>query len=285
VAVTLGAGGIGLVRATSPSDASAFVAITPCRVIDTRPDFQVGAKASPLGPGEVHTVGTHGDNGNCTGIPGTAIAVSMNMTAVDASAPTFLTVWAAGEPRPVASSLNPTPGDPPTPNAVTTDLDGDGRFSIYNLAGNVHVLADINGYYVDHHHDDEYLAEVVVTEGIRPTSVTFVPEQLFSGLTQTVVTTRSGRLQISKYFRGSAFCAPSDSAQVYYLLLDDVPVRSSLMFSAGAEYINSHMFGVTEDVVAAGEHQIAIGAECLTGDPGGFFLTGVSTSSIVVIPD
>ncbi|MFW2334102.1 hypothetical protein [Ilumatobacter sp.] len=159
VAITLGGGGVGLVRATQPDGASTLVPITPCRVIDTRPEFNVGPKASPLGPGETHSVSAHGDNGDCTGIPADAVALSMNVTAVDATAPTFLTIWATGESQPTASSLNPTPGQPPAPNAVTTDLSAGGQFDIFNLDGNVHVLADINGYYVDHHHDDRYYTQ------------------------------------------------------------------------------------------------------------------------------
>lgn len=156
VAVTLGAGGIGLVGATTPSDATTLVPITPCRVFDTRPEFQVGPRNTPLGPGDVHTVTTHGDNGNCTGIPSDAVAVSMNVTAVGATSGTFLTIWETGQAQPGSSSLNPTPGAPPAPNAVTTNVDGSGRFDVYNLAGNVDVFADVNGYYVDHDHDDRY---------------------------------------------------------------------------------------------------------------------------------
>ena len=156
VAVTLGGGGIGLVHATRPADAVTFVAITPCRVIDTRPAYAIGPKTSPLGAGETHTVSTHGKNGECTGIPSTAVAVSMNMTSTDATAPTFLTVWAADAPQPNSSNLNPIPGAPATPNAVTTGVSATGQFKIYNLAGTVNVLADINGYYVGHDHDDRY---------------------------------------------------------------------------------------------------------------------------------
>lgn len=156
VAVTLGAGGIGLVSATEPTGAATLVSITPCRIIDTRPEFNVGPKTSPLGPGETHTVMAHGDNGDCTGIPADAVALLMNVTAVDASAPTFLTIWATGDPQPTASSLNPSPGQPPAPNAVTTSLSAGGSFDIFNLAGNVDVLADVSGYFVDHHHDDRY---------------------------------------------------------------------------------------------------------------------------------
>lgn len=157
VAVSLGAGSIGLVQATTPSDALTYVAITACRVTDTRPaPDNVGPRTSPLGQGDTHTIRVHGSNGKCTGIPTTATAVSLNVTALNATHQTFLTVWGAGEPRPVASSLNPAPGQPPVPNAVTTQLDAAGRFNIYNAVGSVNVIADITGYYVDHHHDDRY---------------------------------------------------------------------------------------------------------------------------------
>lgn len=160
IAVTVGAGGISLVSATEPADALTLVSITPCRVADTRPaPFTVGDKSSALGAAEVHTIDAHGDNGNCVGIPASAKALSLNVTATDASLPTFLTIWTAGETRPVASSLNPVPGAPPTPNAVTTGLNADGEFSIFNLQGAVNAIVDINGYYVDHHHDDRYYSK------------------------------------------------------------------------------------------------------------------------------
>jgi hypothetical protein len=146
-----GAAGAGL----SSGARAVFVAITPCRVIDTRPDSTVGGRNTPLGSGETHHVVANG--GNCVGqIPADVSGVSMNVTTVGATQPTFITVWATGAAQPLASSLNPAPGQPPTPNAVITSLSVDGRFDIYNLAGSVHVLADINGYFVDHNHDDRY---------------------------------------------------------------------------------------------------------------------------------
>jgi len=45
------------------------------------------------------------------------VALALNVTAIGATAPTFLTVWPGGT-RPTASSLNPVPGQPPTPNGV-----------------------------------------------------------------------------------------------------------------------------------------------------------------------
>lgn len=161
VAITLGAGGLASVGAISTGQRAVFVPITPCRVFDTRPAFQVGPRSSPLGPSDTYTVAGTGATGSCT-IPVDAVGLALNVTAVDASLPTYLTIWAADVAQPTASSLNPSPGEPPTPNAVTTDLSAAGQFNVYNLQGSVHVLADAVGYYVDHDHDDRYYTEAEI---------------------------------------------------------------------------------------------------------------------------
>jgi hypothetical protein len=124
---------------------STFVPITPCRLIDTRPaPFRIGTQAA-FGGDDTRTIQARGTNGNCT-IPNDAVGMSMNVTAVNATQATFLTVWPNGT-KPTAASLNPTPGQPPTPNAVTTQLSGSGAFRVYNRFGNVDVIIDVNGYY------------------------------------------------------------------------------------------------------------------------------------------
>jgi hypothetical protein len=73
------------------------------------------------------------------------VGISLNVTAVGATAATFLTIWPDGT-RPLASSLNPAPGQPPTPNAVATQLSGAGAFNVFNRFGTVDVIVDVNGY-------------------------------------------------------------------------------------------------------------------------------------------
>ena len=156
VAVSLGAGGVGLIDATAPEGAATFVPITPCRLFDTRPEpFTIGPRTAPLGPNDVHSVAGTGAAGACQ-LPDDATGLVLNVTAVDASQATFLTLYPTGEDRPNASHLNPSPGTAPAPNAVTVDLSPSGQFSVFNRFGNVHVLADVVGYYTDHHHDDRY---------------------------------------------------------------------------------------------------------------------------------
>jgi hypothetical protein len=126
----------------APGDTdTTFVPITPCRLLDTRePAWNI------WGPNVTQSLPVHGVHGSCT-IPTDAVGLSMNVTAVQATEPTFLTIWPDDQPVPNASSLNPLPGQPATPNAVTTELAPNGRFRVYNLAGHVHVIIDINGYY------------------------------------------------------------------------------------------------------------------------------------------
>lgn len=160
VAVCLGAGGIGFVNASlvPADDGSVYVAITPCRLVDTRLDFQVGGRGSPLGADETYGISGRGSVGNCT-IPSEALALALNVTATDATQATFIAVWESGSPRPNASSLNPAPNQPPAPNAVTTRLGADGMFNLFNKAGTVNLFADVVGYYTDHDHDDRYYTQ------------------------------------------------------------------------------------------------------------------------------
>lgn len=198
VAVTLGAGGVVAADALSAGERVVFVPITPCRILDTRPTDQVGPRSTPLGANDTYTVTGRGPTGACD-LPTSAAALSLNMTAVGATASSFLTVWAADAPRPAASSLNPSPGGPPTPNAVAVDLSADGRFSIYNLAGTVHVLADVNGYYVDHDHDDRYHTKAetgarIVATGFFNAGTAIINElRTSAGVTVTASIPQAGR--------------------------------------------------------------------------------------------
>lgn len=133
------------VDAAPGDDDSTFVPVAPCRLLDTRPASQVGPRDTPLGEDETFRVQAVAKVGECV-FPPEAIGLSLNVTTVDATLPTFLTLWGNGD-RPLASSMNPAPGQPPTPNAVTTPLDDEGGFNIYNLQGDVHAIVDVNGYH------------------------------------------------------------------------------------------------------------------------------------------
>jgi len=169
IAITLAAGvALPSASATNTDGGGAgavFVPITPCRLFDTRADAAVGPRNTPLTPAESYTQTVAGTNGNCT-IPTQATGVAMNVTAVNPSATSFLTIWPADAAKPLASNLNWTAGAPATPNKVDVKLSADGKISLFNNGGTVDVLADIVGYYADHNHDDRYYtkAEIDATD-------------------------------------------------------------------------------------------------------------------------
>jgi peptidoglycan hydrolase-like protein with peptidoglycan-binding domain len=115
-----------------------FHPVTPARIADTRS----GACGVRLGPGETREVAVAG----VAGVPaGPAGAVALNVTIVNPTAATYLTVWPSGAPQPTASNLNAIVGT--VPNMVTVGLGADGRVSVFNFAGSADVVIDVAGWF------------------------------------------------------------------------------------------------------------------------------------------
>lgn len=131
--------------AGSTDGESTFVPMQPCRLTDTRPEFGIGPHGT-IGPDDTVTIRATGTHGDCT-ISEQAVALSLNVTTVNTSLETFLTIWADG-PRPNASSINPAPGIVAY-NAVTTPLSESGTFRVYNRHGTTDVVIDVVGIYVE----------------------------------------------------------------------------------------------------------------------------------------
>lgn len=138
--------GAGLLAAAPPSiaapaapaepqaeTAAGFHALTPVRVLDTR-------SGAPVGPQQSIPLDLS------TKVPATATAVVLNVTGTQPNANTFVTVYPAGAPRPVASNLNLVAGET-RPNLVTVALGTGRQLSLFNNSGTVHLLADLAGYY------------------------------------------------------------------------------------------------------------------------------------------
>ena len=167
VAVSLGAGGVGISQATqdaSDGAVSAFFPVEPCRLADTRANPNtVGTRTTPLGVDETVTFAGWGVTGNCD-LPTGITALSLNVTAVEATQQTNLRFFPAGAELPTTANLNPTPGSPPIPNSVQVGLNvSNGQFSVFNRAGSVSVIIDVVGYYDDHTHDDRYSPRLFAT--------------------------------------------------------------------------------------------------------------------------
>ena len=145
VAVSLGAGGIVMAHAVSTA-ASSYVPVVPCRLLDTRVGAGIGGRTTPLAAGETFTVTVHGASGNCA-IPATATGVSANVTTLNGSMTSYLTIWPADTALPNASSNNWVAAQAPTPNKVDSKLSATGRISLFNNAGTVDVIIDVVGFY------------------------------------------------------------------------------------------------------------------------------------------
>ena len=147
VAVSLGAGGVGLIaHAAGTSSPSSFVAITPCRLFDTRAGEPVGDRATPLTANETLVRQVTGTNGNCA-IPAGATAINYNLT-IPNGLDGYLTLYPADTARPNASSINPVTGQGVKVNDGTVGLSATGAVALYSLQGPLDAILDITGYYV-----------------------------------------------------------------------------------------------------------------------------------------
>jgi hypothetical protein len=184
VAVAVGAGSVGLATASGPDHPAVVVSITPCRLFDTRPGAgHVGPRTAPLGAADTISFVALGSVGDCV-VPDDAVGLVMNVTVADPTADSFLTVYPGDGARPVASSLNWTAGQAPTPNQVTSRLGADGSIAFFNLAGTVDVVLDVVGYLSDS--DSRY----------APATQTLVVDAYAGATTGAVTTDPFGCLQL-----------------------------------------------------------------------------------------
>lgn len=118
-----------------------FHALPPARVFDTRDGTNTAA--GRMGLASTRTVPMLGHGG----VPAGGVdSVVINVTVTQPSAGSHLTVWPAGQATPTASSLNFSAGQT-VANLVTVKLGTGGAFAVYNNSGDVHVLADVVGWY------------------------------------------------------------------------------------------------------------------------------------------
>ncbi len=121
---------------------SAYTALTPFRVTDTRAGSGEPNAGHPLSAGVSLTVKVAGVGAVPTG----ASAVVLNLTAVDPTSSGFLAAYPAGSSLPAVSNLDFTKGVV-VANLATVQLGDNGEVSIYNSAGVTNLVVDVEGYY------------------------------------------------------------------------------------------------------------------------------------------
>jgi hypothetical protein len=131
---------IGEISATAPL---AFVAITPCRVADTRDG------TFPAGYGPPSIAGSASRSftltGRC-GVAAGALAVSVNFTATNTLGPGDIRVYPQGDTLPLVSTLNYLAGQT-VANAAVAPLGVGGGLTVQADVSGLDLIIDVNGYY------------------------------------------------------------------------------------------------------------------------------------------
>ncbi len=184
------------------ASALAFYPVTPCRVADTR------NATGPLGGPTISGGSSRSfpvQSSSC-GIPATAKAYSLNVTAVPHTTLGYLTAWATGQTQPYVSTLNSSTGAV-TANAAVVPAGTSGAVSIF-VSDTSDVILDVNGYFAP-----------PATGGLS----------LYPVTPCRVIDTRSG----AGAFNGvlavdveTSSCAPPSTAQGYVLNATVVPPSS-----------------------------------------------------------
>jgi uncharacterized repeat protein (TIGR03803 family) len=122
------------------SEAQQFVAVTPCRLVDTRPDR---GGSGPIQGGTFQSFPIP-QEGGCN-IPTSAAAYSLNVSVVPQGPLGYLTIWPTNENRPVVATLNSLDGRIKA-DAAIVPAGTNGAVSVY-VTNTSNIVLDINGYF------------------------------------------------------------------------------------------------------------------------------------------
>jgi hypothetical protein len=142
---TQSSAGGGFTTMTDITPAIPFVAVIPCRIVDTRAaaGFPAGYGPPNLSPGVPRNFDLN--SGPCPGLPTNVGAYSLNVTVVNPSGPGHLVIYPQGFPQPTVSSINYVAGQT-IANAVIVPSSG-GVVTVVAGVSATEVLIDINGYF------------------------------------------------------------------------------------------------------------------------------------------
>ncbi len=258
-----------------------YQALPPKRILDTR-DGTGGVPIAPVGARGTLKVQVTGQGG----VPATGVSdVVLNVTVTDTTAASYLTVWPAGVPRPLASNLNWGAGTT-VPNLVEVALGANGEVSVYNAAGSANVIVDVAGY-------------VVAPTATPPTAGLFtaiVPNRVLDTRTGTGVVTAAlvGQGQVIKVQVAGSPNIPNTGVAAVVLNVTATnptagsyltvyptgtarPLASNLNFSAGQTVPNR----VIVKTGTGGAVSIfnAVGSVDVVADVGGWFSDGTAAAA------
>ena len=125
-----------------------FHPITPTRITDTRDNGGL-----PLGPASTTAFPASSVSGDDT------YALVTNVTGIDPSNSTYLTLWSGEVERPEVSNLNLLPHEVRA-NAAYVSIANDFTYTVFNPANKVHMALDVTGTF-----------ELPAASGVAPASV------------------------------------------------------------------------------------------------------------------
>ncbi|HEX2785377.1 MAG TPA: hypothetical protein VHN36_17460, partial [Ilumatobacteraceae bacterium] len=121
----------------APAGASAYVPVSPYRILDTRAAQGFSRRTMP---GEAFTLAL-------PNVPQGSSAVVLNMTIAGSGDGGFVTVYPSGVTRPVASSINVDSAGQTIANLVTVPIGAGGSVDVYTQMS-TDLVADVQGYYL-----------------------------------------------------------------------------------------------------------------------------------------
>jgi hypothetical protein len=125
---------------------SAFVPVTPVRIMDTRSASKIGPVTGPVGADSTALLPIDGNT--TASLPSTGItAVAVSITVTGQTSSGVLSAYPADTPQPATSTINYTATAGITNNAIV-NVGPDGDIAIYNASGGtVQLIVDLTGYF------------------------------------------------------------------------------------------------------------------------------------------
>ncbi|MGB8771002.1 MAG: choice-of-anchor tandem repeat GloVer-containing protein, partial [Candidatus Korobacteraceae bacterium] len=128
----------------APAPPVQFVPVTPCRLLDTRPQYDGGGPVQG-GTFQNFNLPQLAQSKGCADLS-TAAAYSLNVAVVPSGYLGYLTLWPTGQGQPVVAMLNSLDGRIKA-NAAIVQAGTEGAVSVY-VTNTTNVVIDIDGYFV-----------------------------------------------------------------------------------------------------------------------------------------
>jgi len=127
-----------------------FVPMQPCRLVETRHDYNFQGRTAPFGPpllsgGEARTIVP--SLSNVCQIPASAKAYVLNVTLAPFSGVDYVTIWPAGTPRPDVWTVR-SPDGQIVANSAIVQAGQNGGIVVY-ASSPTDLIIDISGYFTD----------------------------------------------------------------------------------------------------------------------------------------